>query len=100
MITTPGNEPSNQTAHKGTGVVSRGLIKTGFTATKIHVSFDRIEPETGESENVAVVEEENLGGDFGQGRKGEEICNEQNVGTGRKENESREESHPTSITET
>ena len=94
----PGSQPSNQVANNketaATGGSSRGsggLIKTGFTATLISVSFDRIEPETGESENVAV--EENLGGGFGRGRKGEGLANKATGGSGgRGDGEKREDS--------
>ena len=69
---TPGNEPSNTpTTSKESGGV-RGLIKTGFSA-QIHVSYDRIEPETGESENVAVVDSVGGAGGaglFGRGKQG------------------------------
>ena len=43
-------------ATKDTGG-GRSLIKTGFAAAQIQISYDRVEPETGESENVAVVDE-------------------------------------------
>ena len=52
----PGDKPSNSSPSK-TGSTRGGLIKTGFETTQIHVSYDRVEPETGESENVAIVEE-------------------------------------------
>ena len=40
---------------KLSGMTASGLIKPGYASSQIHVSYDRVEPETGESENVAVV---------------------------------------------
>ena len=48
----PQHDPSDLSVKEGN--TPRDLIKSGFT--QIHVSYDRIEPETGESENVAVVD--------------------------------------------
>ena len=43
---------------------SRELVKSGLT--QIHVTYDRIEPETGESENVAVVDVHSASGRGGK----------------------------------
>ena len=48
---------------------AQDLVKSGYT--QIHVSYDRIEPETGESENVAVdVDGGSRGGGGGGGGEG------------------------------
>ena len=44
----------------GSSTAVQGLIKPGYLSTLIQVSYDRVEPETGESENIAVVDD-NMG---------------------------------------
>ena len=53
------------------------LVKSGYT--QIHVSYDRIEPETGESENVAVDVD---GGSRGGGGGGERGTDEEQMEEG------------------
>ena len=63
-------DPGDLSTREGNG--SRELIKSGFS--QIHVSYDRIEPETGESENVAVVD---VGGTSTRGgREAEPVATE------------------------
>ena len=93
--------PSNQTAPKKEMGASRGLIKTDFTSTQIQVSFDRIEPETGESENVAVENVGGVGGGFGRGKKGEGSRDEVGVASGwRREESKREETDTLDVSTT